>query len=291
MRRILIAVSLCLSTIAAARAGEVQDAMEKALNAEDYQTVLVLADQELAKTGLSIDEEVQLHGARSLAEMALGKDKGAIGDIEFLISHVDTGKLENKADFANFYALLGTAHADLGQREEAVSGFEHAIAMNPDNVDFYKSLGDVFYGWGRTDEAIANYSEAVKRDPNDAEALANRGENYQNKREFEKAVADYTQAIRAKPDFAMAINDRGTALSMLKRYDEARADYDKSIALAPEKGIFLINRAGLHNDLGEWQPAIDDLDKAAALTADPDLRKAIDEARKTAQDGLAKKTP
>lgn len=290
MRTLLFTISLCLLA-AAAQAGDAQQAVQKAMDAGEFEKAVSIAGRELAKPGLTENDVVQLHGARSFAYFSLARHKEAVEDLDYVISHADPEGVADKPSFAIFYVLRGTSHAALKQYEAAVADDKQAIAYNPGDADFYASLGDAYYGWGKADEAIASYSEAIKRAPDNAGALANRGENYENKQDFEKAVADYTEAIRARPDYAMAYNDRATALSRLHREHEALADYDKAIALAPAEWSYLLNRAGLHNDLGEWQLAIDDLNKAAVLATDPGDRKMIDDTMKTAKDGLAKKTP
>jgi len=91
------------------------------------------------------------------------------------------------------------AHEALGERSDAVSDFNDAIATN----------------------ALETEEHAT--------ALYDRGVTLDELGRTDAAIADYTSAIELEPRFAAAFNNRGNALRRIGRLTEARRDYEASI--------------------------------------------------------------
>jgi len=82
--------------------------------------------------------------------------------------------------------------------------------------------------------ALTDYNKAIELDPNDANAYYSRGFSYNNSGKYELAIADYSKAIELDPKDAVAYNDRGISYDSLSKYDLAIADYNKAIELDPQ---------------------------------------------------------
>jgi protein O-mannosyl-transferase len=54
--------------------------------------------------------------------------------------------------------------------DEAISQYQQAIRLTPDNVDAHYNLGMAFYQQGRTDEAIRQFQAALRLKPDYANA-------------------------------------------------------------------------------------------------------------------------
>ncbi|MEB3189670.1 MAG: caspase family protein [Snowella sp.] len=82
--------------------------------------------------------------------------------------------------------------------------------------------------------AISDFNQAIKLKPDDAIVYYNRGASKRKSGDYQGAIADYSQAIKLKPDFAVAYNNRGFVKYNLKDYQGAIADYDQAIKIKPD---------------------------------------------------------
>jgi tetratricopeptide (TPR) repeat protein len=99
-----------------------------------------------------------------------------------------------------------------GDADEAIAGYDQAIAANPDDAAAYHSRGLAYYGTGDYDRAIADYTETIRLVPDFAAAYVSRGNAYCDQKDYDRAMADYDQAITLAPDDAVAHNNRGACI-------------------------------------------------------------------------------
>ncbi len=136
---------------------------------------------------------------------------------------------------------LGSALNEKGQTEEAISQFEQALRIKPDDplarnnlaVAHY-DLGVVFGRKGQTDEAISQFQEAIRIKPDGAEAHNNLGIAFGRKGQTDEAISEYQEALRIKPDYPDAHNGLGVALGMKGRIDEAISQFQEALRLKPD---------------------------------------------------------
>ncbi|HTW33619.1 MAG TPA: tetratricopeptide repeat protein [Rhizomicrobium sp.] len=96
----------------------------------------------------------------------------------------------------------------------------------------YYNRGDGYGEKGLLDLAITDFDTAISLKPDDAEAFLGRGICYEAKGVFAQAVADYDKAIVLKPDFAIAYYNRGHYDEGRGLRTQAIADYEATLRFA-----------------------------------------------------------
>ncbi len=75
----------------------------------------------------------------------------------------------NNLDNAYAYVLRAGTYASLGQADKALEDFEHAAAIEPNNVGVLMARSDFYLSMGQTDEAIADTEQALFLAPNNVQ--------------------------------------------------------------------------------------------------------------------------
>ena len=182
--------------------------------------------------------------ARPDRQVARAKERldagDAYGAIHLLREVVATGKA-----FADAHHLLGLAYAMVGQREEALTEFDRALALNPRYVDAHLNRAVTLNDLGRSDEATAAFAAAQGLGAVDhtgfpapvASQLANLhaelGEAYVEAGGVAQAIVQFEAAAALRPEFL----DLRYRLARLRLGEGdaagARGDLDAILAARP----------------------------------------------------------
>ena len=73
--------------------------------------------------------------------------------------------IELDESFGMGHSMLGLAHSQAGQTDQALAAVRHAVALEPGDPVSYQWLGGVLIFAGREDEAIEALQEALRLDP------------------------------------------------------------------------------------------------------------------------------
>ena len=79
-------------------------------------------------------------------------------------------------------------------------------------------MGDECFKKGEYETAITNYNQALQINPNDADLYYKRGLAHYYLGDYETAIADYSQAIQINFKYAKSYNKRGLARYQLGNY-------------------------------------------------------------------------
>jgi tetratricopeptide (TPR) repeat protein len=135
------------------------------------------------------------------------------------------------------------------------------------SVDDYFRRGNAHYQAGQYQEALTAYNRALELRPDDANTLVSKGAALHNLRRYEEALADYSLAVKLQPDYPTALLNRGVTLLLLGRREEALADYDRAVGLGQNDAGLHYARACFRAVDGDCDGAIADLTRAVALSA------------------------
>jgi len=190
-----------------------------------------------------------------------------LGRLEEAVAGYDRA-LALAPDMAEIHYNRANALQSLARLDEAVAGYDRAIALRPDLVEAYANRGVALRALRRFAEAVANFDHAIALKPGSAEVYYNRGNALRHLDRLDAAVASYDRAIALAPDMAEAYANRGVALQGLRRLDEALESCDRAIALKPDFAEALNNRGNIFREFGRFDQALESCDRAIALAPD-----------------------
>lgn len=175
------------------------------------------------------------------------------------------------------WKILGVLLRTQGKIEEAMSAFQQALQLQPNDADTHYNLanilreqrhypaaevgyrraleimptltvahynlGNTLQEQGRFVDAEESFRRTLALNPNHAEAYCNLGNALQDQGRLSEAEASYRQALKIKPDFVGALSNLGLNLLDQGRFDDAEACHRRASEI--QRGS-----AGVHNNLG-----------------------------------------
>ncbi len=174
-------------------------------------------------------------------------------------ANIPAGGLERiETPATDFYRLFDEAVQlmEKGQYNDAVAGWQKALALNPDDAKAHLNLGYVMQQSGRLDEAIGEYRTALKINSSYAAAHSNLGIALATAGRLDEGIEQYEKALEIDPENSEAHGNLCAAL-LEKHQNNAAIDHcRKAVTSNPEN-------ADAQNTLGIALARAGSLDEAA----------------------------
>jgi Flp pilus assembly protein TadD len=122
--------------------------------------------------------------------------------------------------------------------EEALDLCIEAIKVSPDNSDLYLTQGNILHDLDQFEKAIDSYNKVINLNPNSAFGFCDKSYSLIELRKFDEAVACAKKAIQIKNDFSLAFFNLGTALMHLRSFDLSVESFNKAIKLEPDSAKY-----------------------------------------------------
>ena len=150
---------------------------------------------------------------------------------------------------------MGMALNRLGKSNKAVASFRRALEINPNFFQGWFQLGMLLSKTDSMDHAITYLLTAVEICPDDAGAYFRLGNALTKQNHVDLAISCYRQAVKLKPDGREINFGLGNALKNHGKNEEAIASYREAIRCDPK-------HAGAHNNIGVAYSELGDFDEA-----------------------------
>jgi protein O-GlcNAc transferase len=163
----------------------------------------------------------------------LGKILQEKGELEPAFTYLQKAvQLQPNLPGINSHLIQAYAYQKEGKLDDAISHYQHAIALSPDDVTAYLCLGSVYLQQGEFENAIGHFQTAIQVQPYHAEAhnslglaLLQKGktEDKFNLELLEKAIKSFLVALEIQPNLNDAYRGCFESLANLWRHNFERA--------------------------------------------------------------------
>jgi tetratricopeptide (TPR) repeat protein len=236
-------------------------------------------------------EQDQLHQASIRATIKQWQKQGSLEldknkCLRILLEIQDLIEEHNQKNEDIFHLLVqqGRLFDVLDHHENAISSYNKALKIKPDDYEVWKNRGSSLSKLERYEEAISSYEKALSFDPakHDFSIWNDQGIALQELGRYEEAINCHFQATKIKNDDPIAwmnlellteitsnrINfngqgffNQGNVLLDLRRYRQAVVSYDKALEIRPDNDEAWYNRSTALFNLGRYEEAITSYDK------------------------------
>ncbi len=126
----------------------------------------------------------------------------------------------------------------------AISSYQSAYLLTPEDIDIYINLGSAFYDKEDYNNALAVYRNALDLEPENARIHCNLGFLYWGKGDIDEAIKEYELAILYDNTYDIAYNNLGVIyLDDLGRVQKAMELFKKSVEYNPNYALAHFNLA------------------------------------------------
>ena len=178
---------------------------------------------------------------------------------------------------AKLYAVLGETYDQKKEYKKAIDAYQHAIALDRDNLDAIRGLAEAYDKDGQTERALEQYKVIADANPEDARTYIQLGEIYRRQGKFDLALQNLKKAQSMVQDSEQVSYDLALVYEAQGRYDEAistfqdllkkteKADGKYTQEDAENRAIFLERMGSSYAENNNEQAAIDTFQKMIAL--------------------------
>jgi len=126
-----------------------------------------------------------------------------------------------KEQLSEVWFHLGLAFQNNHDNARAVSAYQHASELNPQNLQAWFNSGMIQHEGGMLQQALDCYQHAIELDPEQPKIWCNLGALQFQLGEFEQSVGSLNRAVSLKPDYSRAWDNLAGSLCALDQLDEA----------------------------------------------------------------------
>jgi tetratricopeptide (TPR) repeat protein len=144
-----------------------------------------------------------------------------------------------KNDPGNFEAHynLAAMRQARGQPNDAISEYETALRLRPDDAAANNALGASLLARGDPRKATAYLAAALKVRPDYFDAHYNLGNALAQMEDYDGASQQFRLALQEQPEDANAEANLGSALAELGRFDEAKSHFERALQIDPNLAL------------------------------------------------------
>jgi tetratricopeptide (TPR) repeat protein len=141
--------------------------------------------------------------------------------------------LHDKKNTPEDLIRLGEDMANAKRYDDALTLFENALKIDPDNDIGWGDKALILDKQGKTDEALISFSKALSINPKNAITWHNKGLSLLRIKRLKESIDCFDMALKLDQKYAKAYYNKGRALEMLGDRSNAQLCLNKSRRLDP----------------------------------------------------------
>ncbi len=165
-------------------------------------------------------------------------------------------KSAGKKDPAVF-TNIGLAYTKMGFHSKALDYYQQAQNSGFFTLELIIHKGYSLFHLKKYEEALTCYELARQMAPNDNAVLSNLGSCYQALGKYNEAIDCFKIAVSAAPEDAALFNNLALCYEKIGNNDEAHKFYQRAVKLAGDDVIIIINYAAFLGKLGQLENALE----------------------------------
>ena len=173
--------------------------------------------------------------------------------------------LRRRPDFAAALCMGGYMLGECGKPEPALRFYRRALELDASLIVAHINAGKLYFGAGRFAEALSSFEAATALAPDDSDAWSSRAGALRELGRLEESLEAARRALSLRDDFPEAAINLGNACLKLDRPEEAFDAYLKASAAAPGSAVALCGQALALRSLGRFPEALTAFEAAEAL--------------------------
>ncbi len=184
----------------------------------------------------------------------------------------------------------------------ALSDFDQALSLEPENADFFLMRGQLFYSFHENGRALNDFEAAhrfaggidqkikalcflaktqfqleqipasfryletaLQLDSSNVFTLNHLANQYLELRMYDRAQFYFSEVLKLAPNDLVALSNFGYSALLGEQYQKALQVYDLAIDLFPQAGVLYCNRGFIQYKFSEYDQAMSDLNQAIRL--------------------------
>lgn len=192
---------------------------------------------------------------QSLTDMRRGMGEMARANYQAASNSFARAVIKNTKDPLP-YLLLGASLYWAGKVEDAISEYNEALRLDPQNAMAYQLLG-IAAGWkGNVQEAQDYFLKANQLDPNKADTHMNLGSTYTVQQNWDKALEHFRASVDLAPREPLYHYQLGTLYEALGRDEQAEASFKKALHFFSNYEDAMLSLGALYEKLNRPQEAL-----------------------------------
>lgn len=181
--------------------------------------------------------------------------------------HIEAGELAMKAleideRCALGWHLLAIAREKAGDFTSALSCFDSALQLSPENPDIANDLGRLAYRMGMKDLSEKLFARYLLSCPGSPDAANNLATAQRDQLRFDEAIETIRPVIYAEPGNAMLWNTLGTIMMEQGEIEQGVLFFDEALTHQPDFAKARYNRGNARLALGDPHGALQDCEAA-----------------------------
>jgi tetratricopeptide (TPR) repeat protein len=236
---------------------------------------LYQADSQLQKAETEEKTAVKLAPDSEDAVMALAMLYNEQGDTTKAAQTL--ASVPDASRSAKLYSVLGATYDQQKDYPKAIDAYQHAIALDRDNLDAIRGLADSFLNAGKTDKALQQYKVIADANPEDARTYIRMAEIYRKQGKLDVAIQNLKKASSLVKDDERISYELAEIYQAQGRYDDAtqqlqnllktseKADNKYTQEEQDNRAIFLERLGSVYRDNNNEQAALDTFHRMLTL--------------------------